>query len=129
MSKKNKGGRPSKKTPDVVQKLERAFEDGSTITEACHTAGIERQTYYNWLDDDDEFFDRMDRAQEYPDAIAKMNIVRSIKREAKEEIEPENSKWWVERKLKREFSKRQELTGEEGKDLSSLVIVKADDKE
>lgn len=55
--------RPTKLEVDVIIKLEAAFNNGYNITEACHYAGISRDTYYAWLESVDEFSDKMDHAQ------------------------------------------------------------------
>lgn len=105
----DKGGRPTKFTDETVANLIKAFEDGASIREACRVAKINRQTYYEWLKHYPEFSDRMSEAQEYPDVVAKMVLVRAIK---KGDID--TSKWWAERKMKNEFSLRTELTGKDG---------------
>lgn len=94
----------SKYTDKNVQELVKAFEDGATITEACHIAQIARSTYYNWVEWYPEFMDKMSEAQEYPDAVAKMVVVRSMKKN-----DVETSKWWLERRIKKEFSAKSEL--------------------
>lgn len=102
----------------VVDSLVKAFEDGANISEACRVAKIDRQTYYNWLEDSKEFSTLMGDAQEYPDIVAKMNLVRAIK--VKRDLE--TSKWWVERKMKKEFSLRSELTGKDGESLAPILV-------
>jgi len=94
----------SKYTDKNVQELTKAFEDGATITEACHIAQIARSTYYNWVEQYPEFMDKMSEAQEYPDAVAKMVVVRAMKKS-----DVETSKWWLERRIKKEFSAKSEL--------------------
>lgn len=99
----NPVGRPSKKDEETVKKLEEAFKDGANITEACRVAQITRETYYTWLEEDNEFSDKMSNAQEYPDVIAKMNLVSALKAK-----DIETSKWWAERRMKNEFSTKTE---------------------
>lgn len=96
-------GRPTKMTDEVVGKLESAFKDGATITEACRIAQIDRTIYYDWLKADKTFSNKMTSAQEYPDAIAKMLIVDAIKNK-----DVDTAKWWAERRMRNEFSTKSE---------------------
>lgn len=126
----NKGGRPTEKTGETVEKLEQAFMDGATITEACRVAQIDRKTYYNWLEADVEFLHKMKSAQEYIDSIARMNLARAIKREQKTDGRiTDTSKWWAERRMKSEFSTRAEHTGKDGETLRGNTIVYQDFRE
>jgi hypothetical protein len=45
-TKKDKGGRPTKKTPIVIEKLEEVFKLDGTVSEACSNAGIDESSYY-----------------------------------------------------------------------------------
>jgi len=111
-------GRKWKDTDEVVDNLVRAFEDGANISEACRIAKIDRQTYYNWLEDSEEFSTLMTDSQNYPDVVAKMVLVRAIK---KSDIDV--SKWWAERRMKNEFSTRNEMTGKDGEHLIPRFTV------
>lgn len=91
----NLGGRPSK-YEDVVEKLERAFEDGASISEACIVAEIDRKTYYNWIESIDGFSTKMESAQNWTTEIARANISKKIVKRGDTEL----SKWWLERKGK-----------------------------
>ena len=42
-------GRPSKLTAAVESTLACALGEGATVEHACDFAGIDKQTYYNWL--------------------------------------------------------------------------------
>lgn len=94
-------GRPTVITDEVIAKLVQCFEDGSTITEACRTAQIDQSTYFRRVDSDEEFRKKMSHAQEYPDAVAKMEVVRAIKGG-----DVDTSKWWLENHVRDEFYKR-----------------------
>lgn len=115
----NKTGRPTVMTEEVIDKLVQAFEDGGNIVQACKTAQISTDTYYNKLKADSDFSAKMKNAQDYPDVIAKMNLVRAMKRN-----DIDVSKWWAERRMKGEFSTRSELTGKDGEKLEQMVIIK-----
>lgn len=111
---KNVGGRPSKKTDDVVGKLEDALKEGFTVSMACYLSGINRDTYYSWLETDPDFSDKMTRAQDW---------FGERSRQALGDLlfmgDPTTVRWYLERKYKSEFSSRAEITGPDGRELES----------
>lgn len=111
-------GRPSKYTDEIIKSLVKSFEDGSTITEACNIAGISRQSYYDWMELHNDFSDKILIAQEYPDYVAKSLVVSAMKKG-----DVETGKWWLERRIKSEFSTRNELTGKDGSQLLPQPIL------
>ena len=58
MSKENKGGRPSKMTPEVLAKLEHSFSLGLSDREACLYAEINPATLYRYCENHQEFCKR-----------------------------------------------------------------------
>lgn len=70
--------RLTKHDETIVQLLEAALNNAFNITEACQYAGISRETYYNWLGDDDIFSYRMSVAQSAPHRKAKQNVITAI---------------------------------------------------
>lgn len=97
-------GRPTKMTEDVIGKLEKGFAYGFNVSEACDYAGINRDTYYEWLNKKQEFSDRMARAQTDLQRKAKINLAGVIN-----SGDIEQSKYYLERKCKDEFSAKQSL--------------------
>ena len=65
------GGRPTKMTPERVQKLEQAFLMGCTDVEACLFADISKQTLYNYQEQTPEFIDRKESLKSNPVMKAK----------------------------------------------------------
>lgn len=70
--------RVTKFDESVVHKLEIAFNYDFNITEACQYADISRNTYYEWLAQDDVFSYRMSIAQAAPKKLAKEIVVKAI---------------------------------------------------
>lgn len=105
--------KPNKMTEKVVEMLQRAFMDGSTVDEAVAVAKIDKQTYYNWRESFPEFSTKMDDARNYVDEVARMVVAKDITKNKN----TETAKWWLERRKKSEFSTRSEHTGADGKDL------------
>lgn len=108
--------RPTKMTPDILVKLQHAFDIGSTDEEACASAQISTTTLYNYQNEHPEFLEEKTWRKEKPILKAKQTIVDSLD-------DPKNAQWYLERKKKDEFSTRSELTGKDGKDLTPNVTV------
>ena len=103
---KPKGGRPSKFTPDVIVKLKAAFANSFTVEQACYYAGVNKQTYYNWLEKDQRFLDEMEAVREAPTMKAKQVVVGAIN-----SGDVETSKWWLKHKASDEFGGGQAAVG------------------
>jgi len=108
--KKSSAGRPTIMTPSVVTKLEQAFSLDCTVSEACFYAGISRETYYEFLRREPAFVDRFDSLRNKPVLKARQTVYTALKN-------PQYATWYLERKAKKEFSSRQELTGADGDKL------------
>ena len=107
MAKKNKGGRPTVMTPEMVNKLEEGFLKGLSDAECCLFAGISKQTLYDYCAKHPEFTDRKEDLKKQPAIQAKMNIL-----EALNDGDKDISKWYLERKNKDEFSLKQEIAAD-----------------
>ena len=94
--KQNLGGRPTIYSEDIVEKLESILKIGGTIEQAVNYAGIDKQTYYNWIEKRLDFSTKMEQARSYPDIVAKNIVVDSMIKDR----DLNTAKWWLE---KREF--------------------------
>lgn len=72
----HKVGRSSKISEDKILMLEYAFKNLYNISEACDLAQIGRRTYYNYLENDEEFANRIELAKSYPSKIAKSTLIK-----------------------------------------------------
>lgn len=115
-------GRPSKKTDELVAKLIQAFHDDATIEQACYYSGITKQTYYRWLEEDEDFSYEMTKAQEYPKVLAKRVLVKAMEA-GDEKIALEV----IKRLEKHRYSERNELTGKDGKDIVPTFVVQSNE--
>lgn len=88
--------RPTKLDKTTVKKLEEAFSIGASIEEACLNAGISRQTYYNWEDENKELFDNFDLLRETPILKARKAIFSGLD-------DPKFALKFLSRKRKTEF--------------------------
>lgn len=90
---KNKVGRPSLYSNEVVAKLTKAFQDGATIEQACGVAKIDHTTYHRWVNDNSNFAIEMQNAKAYPYLIAKKLVIDSIVKDK----DINNAKWLLEK--------------------------------
>ena len=109
-------GRPTKFTDDTVIKLEEVLKVGGTIEEATSSAGISRETYYRWLEENPDFMTKMEYAQHYADIEAKNIVVADIIKRKN----TESAKWWLE---KRQFKNKLEITGKDGDALQIQLVA------
>lgn len=109
--KKGKGGRPTRMTIEVLNKLNEAFAFDCTDEEACLYAEITPKTLYNYQKKSPEFLQRKQLLKQTPFLLARQSIISGFKGN------PEIALKYMERKKKDEFSLRLEKTGRDGKDL------------
>ena len=89
----NVGGRPTKKTPAVVNKLISALKMGATITQACQYARISTVSFYAWLDADEAFLMEVEAAQEYLNLASKTVVGQAIAKDKNMGA----AQWWLDR--------------------------------
>lgn len=106
-----------KLTDKVLSDLEDGLRHDFTVEEACLNAGIRKDTFYNWLKLSDEFAEYIDRAKQYVAIAAKRNIAGAVTNDKS----IEDSWKYLERRQKKLYSLRHELTGEEGDALKIKV--------
>ena len=115
---KNKGGRPSKMTPEIIGKLEEVFSIDGTIAEACFYANINPDTYHSWIKKSKKLSDRFIALRNKPNLKARQEIIKGL------DGNPEFSLKYLERKLSDEFTikTKTELTGKDGENTLGIVV-------
>lgn len=104
-------GRPTVMTPEVLVKLREAFLLGCTDEEACLYANISTTPLYEYQRENPEFKQQKELLKENPVLKARTSVVNAL------DSNPNLALQFLERKKKKEFSPRQELTGEDGEAL------------
>ncbi len=115
-------GRDTVMTPELLEKLERAFSNSFTDEEACLYVGIDTQTLYNYCKKNPDFSSKKEALKKKPNLKAKMVLLKGLNSNDIN-ISLPTAKYWADRKMKDEFSLRTENTGRDGKDLPSSVVV------
>ena len=96
-------GRPTIMTPDIIAKLEEAFEWGCSDLEACGHANIGKSTLYNYQEAHPEFVERKEMLKENPIRKARLSVVSSF------ESDPKLAMDYLKHKRNKEFSTKQEI--------------------
>ena len=113
-------GRPTKYSPEVVQRLTDALRGGNTRRASCAVAGISQETLARWLAENADFRDTVEKAEGEAEARNLAVIQDATK------TTWQAAAWWLERKHKAEWSSRVEQTGADGQAVK--VIVEYADK-
>lgn len=113
---KNKGGRPTVMTTEVVKKLEEVFAIGGSDEEACFYADISRQTLYDYQKIHPEFVDRKEALKEKPVLKARQTLVKSLDT-------PDMALKYLERKKPKEFSPKLGLGLGEDFDMPTSIKI------
>jgi hypothetical protein len=108
-------GRPTKLTEETRHKIEEAAALDASVEEICYYADISRQTYYRWMEENPDFSDRIEKLRQRPFLKARQTIVKALEN-------PKDAQWFLERRKKKEFAERTELTGADGKDLPTPIL-------
>jgi hypothetical protein len=111
-----KPGPKPKMTPDVLRKIEEAAALDASVEEMCFYADVSRDTYDRYMKAHPEFAERVAKLRQKPILAARQAVVKHATDSYS------NAMDYLSRKKKNEFSQRQELTGEEGKDLGIVML-------
>ena len=116
-------GRPTKITEAAIQKLEYAFGIGCTVLEACCHADISKTAYYDYLQRNPKFTDRIELLKEKMPLKARKVIDTEL-----DSGDAHTAKLLLERNKKAEFSTQQnveqksEVIVNDARDLESYPI-------
>ena len=84
---KKKTWRPSWLTDEILKKLVEEFRYDATVEEACSYAGISVRNFYNWLKEDEHFFQEIDRAIKRPFRMCRNKLIDLANNAEKEELQ------------------------------------------
>lgn len=110
-------GRPTKLTPQTIDKLRTAFLMGCSDVEACLYADISKTALYNYQQRNPEFIDKKEQWKEQLTLKARTVIANALNNK-----DENTAKWYLERKVKNEFGTRTEVTGADGSVLQPPII-------
>lgn len=87
----------SKLTPEMKSKIEEVAALDGSVEEMAYYCDVSRQTIYNWLDEDKELFDRVERLRERPVLKARQTVVKRLDESYQNAVD------YLKRKKKHEF--------------------------
>ena len=93
-------GRPKRITDEELQKLETAFKMGCNNSEACAYADLAERTFYYYIEQNEDFLQKINKWKKNPILKAKLTIFKNLDDE-------KTAQWYLERKCKEEFSLKQ----------------------
>lgn len=107
--------RPTKYNPERVQRIVETLRGGNTRRAAAWAGGIEIDTFHQWLKRYPAFSDAVKQAE----ADAELAMVERVRLASVDTWQA--AAWWLERKLKQDWSARQEQTGADGGAVRVIV--------
>jgi len=93
----------TKKTPEVIKKLEEAAAYDATVEEMCFYAGISTPTYYAWINEDKELSSRIEALRNTPILKARQAAVNKVNESYYTAVD------YLSRKRKSEFSQKHDI--------------------
>lgn len=102
----------------IIQSLREYLELGFSRNKSCEIIGLAPSTLSNWIKADDALGIKIQGWENAINKVAMQNILDAINKEGEmEDNKKETTKWWLERRMKDDFSTRTENTGKDGEAL------------
>lgn len=95
-----------KYTPDILEKIRLALEDGMGRVMMCKKVAIDYQTFLNWMKDKIEFVELVKKAEEKGHFTNEEFYVSCIRNKAKDQWQA--AAWMLERTMPNKYAKREE---------------------
>jgi hypothetical protein len=97
---------------------------GFSRSKSCKLIGFDESTLSKWARADESLSMKLEGWENTINTVAMQNIFAAIQKESEldDDLRKDNTKWWLERKMKAEFSTRQEQTGPDGKEMPAPII-------
>ena len=111
--------RPTKKTPEIIAKIEEVAALDGSVEEMAYYAGIHRETLYVWMKEDKKLSDRIQELRERPILKARQSIVKSLD-------DANHAFRYLEKKKRKEFGNNLDITSD-GEKLSITFDTAFDD--
>jgi len=121
-------GRPSKLTPELQERILQLIRKGNYIEVACAAVGIDKSTYYKWLQRGQQaksgkYFDFFIAAKK-AEREAETAFLDRIREAAFKDKDWKAAAWYLERKYPERWGRkeRHEVTGEDGGEITLKII-------
>lgn len=109
----------------ILESLRPYLEMGFSRSKSCKLIGLNETTLSKWVQADEALSMKLEGWENVLNAVAISNIADAIRREGEleDDLRKDNTKWWLERKMKQDFSTRTEATGADGEALAAQPIL------
>ena len=108
----------------IIQSLKDYLELGFSRNKACELTGLAPSTLSNWVKEDESLGIKLQGWENAINKVAMQNILDAINKEGEtDDARKETTKWWLERKMKADFSTRTDITTNDEKIESGVVIL------
>jgi len=108
----------------IIQSLREYLELGFSRNKACELTGLASSTLSNWVKEDESLGIKLQGWENAINKVAMQNILDAINKEGEtDDARKETTKWWLERKMKADFSTRTDITTNDEKIESGVVIL------
>ena len=113
-------GRPSKKRDATKEAILASLRQGATRTAAAEAAGVHRNTFARWIEDDEAFCGAVKKAEAECE-MAAVNVVRGAWLDGTWQA----AAWWLERRRRDEYAQKtvQQLEGNAEKPIPMRIEV------
>jgi hypothetical protein len=110
-------GRPSKYTPEVVERICYSLSQGNTRTTAVTCSGVSMPTFHTWMNEFPDFSDAIKRAEEQ--AVEHyVNVIHTASTQTWQA-----AAWYLERRRKEDFGKQDKVDiTTNGKDINGMSV-------
>lgn len=110
----------------AVESIKPHLELGYSRNEACRMVGLDPTTLSKWCKKDETLSMKLASWENAVTTVAIANIRDAVLKESEmsDDNKKETSKWWLERRAKKDFSTRMEQTGPDGESLIPTPIIK-----
>ena len=108
----------------ILESLRPYLEMGFSRSKSCKLIGFDESTLSKWGKADEALSMKLEGWENTINTVAMQNIFAAIQKESEldDDLRKDNTKWWLERKMKAEFSTRLEQTGPDGKEMPNPII-------
>jgi len=108
----------------IIESLEPFLSVGMSRNKSCDSIGFDPSTLSRWVTDDESLSMKLQGWENSLNKLAMQNIADALALEGEaEDTRKDTSKWYLERRMKNEFSLRTEHTGEDGAALPTPILT------
>ena len=115
---------------EIIESLQPFLSVGLSRNKACESIGLDPTTLSKWVQADEVLSMKLKGWENSLNKLALQNIADALAKEGEtEDARKDTSKWYLERRMKQEFSTRTENTGADGGPIEVNNVSELSDDE